>query len=162
MSRETIIVCNFSPRFMYPAKPHKDRKITCLHRLLAYRGCYNENVIVRDFLHRGWYKAIENVTDVTVHGWMLLDRVKWLWRKPATSAFSLWSHETVRVAVKKKPLTAFTHRWWHKPCKFPPSQYFCPRKGEVEFAKVFEHLYISFTNIRKCITCLIRNILQFH
>ncbi|KAK2576105.1 hypothetical protein KPH14_007439 [Odynerus spinipes] len=37
---------------------------------------------------------VENVTAVTSHGWMLLDRVKWLWRKPPTSAFSLWNHET--------------------------------------------------------------------
>ena len=104
---------------MYPAKPpwEPDRK-NYVFKADFIRAA-NENAIAKGgFLRCGRYKAIENVTDVTVHGWMLLDRVKWLWRKPATSAFSLWSHETVRVTGKKSSTWPSPTDSTHKPWKF--------------------------------------------
>lgn len=121
VSRGTTIVCNSPPRFIYPAKPPESPfvKIMCL-RPISYVPRYaNENAIAKGgFLRCGRYKAIENVTDVTVHGWMLLDRVKWLWRKPATSVFSLWSHETVRITGKKSSTWPSPTDSIHKPWKF--------------------------------------------
>lgn len=77
--------------FMYPATPRPPiiKSRVYLHRFLARER--KRNRLKRDYrAYTSDSEAIENVTGVTVHGWMLLDRVKWLWRKlPATSAFSL-------------------------------------------------------------------------